>query len=65
MSDEPIEVCPCCGWGGYKTAPLTADEAILACEWCTTNMNGQPHLCAQAKKAAERVAQWKAERAQQ
>lgn len=51
-----IDECPCCGWGGYKTPPATEDEAILACEWCTTNMLGEPHLCSRAKIAASKRA---------
>lgn len=50
-----IDKCPCCDWKGYKDLPLTSDEAILACEWCTTNMLGEPHLCSAAKDAAQRL----------
>lgn len=50
-----IDECPCCGWSGYKTPPLTEDAAVLACEWCTTNLHGQPSLCSRAQAAQKRL----------
>lgn len=45
--------CPCCGWGGFKTAPATEDDAVLSCEWCTTNLLGEPNFCSRAKEIVE------------
>lgn len=55
MSKSKITECPCCGWSGYRTPPETEHDAVLACEWCTSNINGDPHLCSRAQEITDRM----------
>lgn len=49
-----VTECPCCGWGGFKSPPKSEDDAVLGCRWCTTNVLGEPRLCAMAEEILNR-----------
>ena len=44
-----ITECPCCGNNEYEIPQTGQDDAIMACPWCTGNLDREPHLCARAK----------------